>query len=196
MNPVYEPCLRALPMQDLTETTLQTEPLVEGVLLKAWRDTVRTPDGGTSIREWIHHPGASAVVPLFDDGTTILVRQFRYPPRRVFLEVPAGKLDYPGEAPEVVAARELEEETGWQAERFTPLGAFYPCIGYSNEVIHCFLAEGLSPGHRHLSDGEFVEGVRLPFAEALGMARRGELPDMKTALTLFYAETFLRNRQG
>jgi ADP-ribose pyrophosphatase len=183
-------------MQALDETTLHSETLVEGVLLKARRDTVRTPNGGTALREWIDHPGASAVVPLFDDGTTILVRQFRYPPRRVFLEVPAGKLDFPGEAPVVVAARELEEETGWRAERFTPLGSFYPCIGYSNEVIHVFLAEGLVPGQLHLSDGEFVETVHLPFAEALALAQRGELLDMKTALALFYAEAFRMGRQA
>jgi len=100
-------------MSNLNETQLSSEQLVDGVLLEAFRDEVRLPDGDTSVREWIDHPGASAIVPVFEDGHTLLVRQFRYPPRRTFLEVPAGKLDKPGEDPEDVAARELEEETGW-----------------------------------------------------------------------------------
>jgi len=181
-------------MQDFTEEKIHSESLVDGVLLKAYRDTVRLPDGGESVREWIDHPGASAVVPLFEDGSTLLVHQYRYPPRRAFLEVPAGKLDVKGESPEAVAARELEEETGWRGGCFTHLGSFYPCIGYSNEVIHFYLAEALTPGTLGRSEGEFVEGVRLPFTEAVARARRGEILDMKSALALFFAEDLLNRR--
>lgn len=177
----------ALPSTDLTETPLTRDELVRGVLLTAYRDTVRLPDGETSVREWIAHPGASAVVPLFEDGSTILLRQFRYPPRRHFLEVPAGKLDRPGEPPEDVAHRELAEEAGYAADRLTPLGTTYPCIGYSDEVIHLFLAEGLSPAEAHAEDDEFVEPVRLPFDEAVAMARRGEIEDTKSAIALLRA---------
>ena len=106
-------------MADLTETPLRSEPVYDGALLKAYRDKVELPDGKTSVREWIDHPGASAIVPIFEDGQTLLVRQFRYPPRRTFLEVPAGKLDTDEEPPEDVARRELEEETGWRIA--TPL---------------------------------------------------------------------------
>lgn len=174
-------------MSDLTETRLSSEQLVDGVLLEAFRDEVRLPDGGRSVREWIDHPGASAIVPIFEDGRTVLVEQFRYPPRRTFLEVPAGKLDEPGEDPEEVAARELEEETGWRAGRLEKVGAAYPCIGYSNEIIHVFTAHDLERGSQDLADGEFVRAVEMPFQEALGRAQQGDLKDMKTVTALVYA---------
>lgn len=182
-------------MPTLTEETIRSEQLVDGVLLKAYRDDVRLPDGGESVREWIDHPGAAAVVPLFEDGTTLLVRQYRYPPRRAFLEVPAGKLDHDGEAPAEVAKRELKEETGCDAERVVPIGKTYPCIGYSNEVIHFFVARGLTRGERDLEEGEFMEVVSVGFEEALRMARDGDLLDMKTVAALFYAETHLRRQE-
>ncbi len=178
-------------MKDLTETSLSSEQLLNGVLLKVHRDAVRLPDGGESVREWIDHPGASAVVPLFEDGSTILVRQFRFPPRREFLEVPAGKLDVENEDPIEVAHRELEEETGWKAGRLTPMTSLYPCIGYSNEVIHFFVAEELTEGQKSLSDGEFVEGVRMPFEEAVRLAANGKLHDMKTVTAILMARDFL-----
>ncbi len=181
-------------MIDLTERTIQSEQLVEGKLLKVYRDAVRLPNGAASIREWIDHPGAAAVVALFEDGATLLVRQYRYPARRAFLEVPAGKLDAVGEDPEAVARRELEEETGWKAGRLTRLAALYPCIGYSNEIIHLFLAEDLVGGTQDLGGGEFVEVVRLPFEAALAGARRGEIQDMKTTAALLLAEAHLAAR--
>lgn len=172
---------------DLTETRKDREQLVDGVLLKAYRDTVELPDGEESVREWIEHPGASAVVPLFEDGTTILLRQFRYAPGRVFIEVPAGKIDKEGEDPAEVAARELAEEAGYSAAKLTPLGETYPCIGYSDEVIYLFLAEDLSPAESGTEDDEFVEPFRLPFDEAVAMARSGEILDSKSAIALLRA---------
>ena len=174
-------------MTDLTETQLSSEQLVDGVLLKAFRDEVHLPDGKESVREWIDHPGASAIVPIFEDGRTLLVRQFRYPPRRTFLEVPAGKLDKPGEAPKDVAARELEEETGWRAGQFEHVGSAYPCIGYSSETIHVFTAHDLERGTQALREGEFVEVVEINFKEALARARHGDVKDMKTVTALVYA---------
>ncbi|NNE45574.1 MAG: NUDIX hydrolase [Rhodothermales bacterium] len=171
----------------LIETTVSSVELVDGVLIKARRDVVRLPDGNESVREWIDHPGASAVVPLFDDGSTLLVRQFRYPPKREFLEVPAGKIDIAGESPEDVARRELEEETGWRAGRLESLGSLYPCIGYSNEIIHFYVAHDLQPGTRALSEGEFMENVRMPFTEAVSEAKAGKIIDMKSAVALMMA---------
>ncbi|MEL6616546.1 MAG: NUDIX hydrolase [Bacteroidota bacterium] len=179
---------------DLTETPISSETVYDGKLLHVLRDEVRLPDGGTSGREWIQHPGAAAVVPLFEDGSTVLIRQFRYGPRREFLEVPAGKFDRPGEPPEALAAREMEEEVGLRAETYTRLGETYPCIGYSDEVIHLFLAEGLSEGTAGSDDDEFVDPVRLPLAEAVAMARRGEILDAKTAVALMLADAHLAAR--
>ncbi|HYE96746.1 MAG TPA: NUDIX hydrolase [Rubricoccaceae bacterium] len=179
---------------NLTETLKSREQLLDGVLLKVYRDTVALPGGAESVREWIDHPGASAVVPLFDDGTVVLLRQYRYPPQREFLEVPAGKLDKGDEAPEAVAQRELGEEAGLRAGRFTSLGQTFPCIGYSNEVIHLFLAEDLSEVEGRLEEDEFVVPVRMPFAEAVAMARRGEILDGKSCVALLLAAAHLDAR--
>lgn len=180
----------------LVEQTLSTEQIFSGTLLEVHRDQVLVGDGHASVREWVKHSGASAIVPLFEDGSTILLRQFRYPPRRVFWEVAAGKLDREGEPPEDLARRELEEETGWTAETFTHLSSMYPCIGYSNEVIHLYLAEGLSKGEMDLSDGEYLEPVRLPFEKAFNMALSGEIQDMKTVVALVHAHVFLMKRKA
>jgi ADP-ribose pyrophosphatase len=181
---------------DLTETLKERDLLVDGVLLKAYRDTVRLPDGGESVREWVEHPGASAVVPLFEDGTTILLRQYRYAPGREFIEVPAGKIDKEGEDPAEVAVRELAEEAGYTADTLTPMGETYPCIGYSNEVIYLFLAEDLREAASEPEHDEFVEPFRLPFAEAVAMARRGEILDAKSAVALVRAGAIIEGRDG
>jgi ADP-ribose pyrophosphatase len=181
---------------DLTEKQKSREVLAEGALLAVYRDTVALPNGGESVREWVRHPGAAAVVPLFEDGSTVLVRQFRYPPRREFLEVPAGKFDDDREAPEALARRELAEEVGYAAGRMTKLGVTYPCIGYSNEVIHLFLAEGLTASQGHADHGETLVPVRMPFAEAVALAERGEVLDTKSALALLLARAHVDRRGG
>jgi ADP-ribose pyrophosphatase len=185
----------ARPDADLRETTVATAQVYDGALLDVRRDEAALPDGTTGTREWINHPGASAVVPLLEGGDTLLVRQFRYAARRTFLEVPAGKIDRPDEAPLDVAARELEEETGWRAATVTPVGRMYPCIGYSNEVIHVFVATGLEPTEQDLSEGEFIDVVRLPFAEAVSMARTGTLLDAKTVTALTLAAAHVEKQR-
>ena len=179
---------------DLTETELSSESVFDGDLLHVRRDTVRLPNGETSAREWITHPGAAAVVPVDSGGRVVLVRQFRYPSRREFWEVPAGKLDRPGEPPLEVARRELAEEVQLAAERWTPLGATYPAIGYSDETIHLFLAEGLSDAPDQADDDEFVEPFRVPLAQAVAMARRGEIEDAKSCVALLLAQAALDAR--
>lgn len=174
-------------MPDLTETSIESEQLLDGRLLKVHRDRVRLPDGSESIREWIDHPGASAVVPLLDDGDVVLVRQYRFPSRRVFLEIPAGKLDPEDTDPAVAGRRELEEETGWRAGRMDLLGSLSNCIGYSNEVIHLYLARDLTPGRPALAEGEHLEVIRMPFAEIVEMARSGRVEDMKTVSAVLLA---------
>jgi ADP-ribose pyrophosphatase len=180
---------------NLRETRVSSHELIDGKLLHAFRDYVETPSGDESVREWIDHPGAAAVVPLFADGSTLLVRQFRYPTGRTFLELPAGKRD-PGDDPETTAHRELMEETGLSAMKLTPLGPLFPGIGYSSEIIWFFLAEDLTEsGTQDLDAGEAVQPVRLPFAEAVARAQRGDLGDMKTVAGLLMADAHLKDRK-
>jgi ADP-ribose pyrophosphatase len=183
--------LESFCLMDLTEETISSDLLVRGNMLEVYSDTVRRPDGGKAGREWVKHPGASAVIAFIDDSDILLVRQFRYPPRREFLELPAGKLDSPADDPADVAARELEEETGFRAGQLGFLASSYPCIGYSNEVIHFFVGRDLEEGLQNLEEEEFVEVLRVPFLEAVAMARRGELMDMKTALGILMAHASL-----
>ena len=181
---------------DLREESLSSETVYEGVLLQVQRDEVRLPNGDTSGREWIAHPGASAVVPVDENGRVVLVRQFRFPTGREFWEVPAGKFDEPGEEPLAVARRELAEEVGLAADDWTELGATYPAIGYSNELIHLFLAEGLSDDAQTADDDEFVEPFRIPLAEAVAMAQKGQIEDAKTCVALLLADAALAERSS
>ena len=122
--------------EDLLEKKLQSENIYDGVLLHVRRDTVTLPNGREAVREWVRHPGASAVLPVFEDGTVLLVRQYRYPVDRVTLEIPAGKLDFPKEDPLACAVRELSEETGYTAKYWAKLTTIGTTVGFSNEYIH------------------------------------------------------------
>ena len=177
-------------MKDLTEHYVSGGLVFDGNLLKVHRDTVRLPDGTTGQREYVRHPGAVAMVPLFDDGDVLLERQFRYPHRRTFIEVPAGKLE-PGEPPLDTAKRELLEETGYVAADWSELGVVHTTIGYSDETIRLFLAQKLTAGTRRLDAGEFLEVVKVPFAEAIAMIRDGRITDAKSVAALLWVKTFL-----
>ena len=176
---------------DLTEHKIESEQVFDGTLLKVYRDRVRLPNGQESEREWIDHPGAAAVVPLLADGRVVLVRQYRYPLGAEFIEIPAGKLDHQGESPEAVARRELEEETGWRAGNLTSLGAFHIAVGYSNEIIHCYLATDLSEVGARLDDDEFLEVLYMPLEEALEMVADGRITDVKSVVSLLRAKSNL-----
>ncbi len=168
---------------NLVETRVETAVVYDGALLKVNRDVAKLPDESTSVREWIRHPGASAVVPIFANGDVLLLRQFRYPVGQIFYEVPAGKLD-PGEAADITAVRELEEEAGLIAETMPYIGHFYPGIGYSDEVIHIFAALGLSSAPQNTDADEFVEPFRIPFQEAVRWVHEGVINDAKTVICL------------
>jgi ADP-ribose pyrophosphatase len=170
----------------LRELGLGGQVLAKGNFLEVRRDDVRLPDGNTATREYVVHPGAVLIVPVLPDGRLVVERQFRYPVGKVFLEFPAGKLD-PGEAELVTAQRELAEEAGYVAATWTPLGRVHSVVGYSNEAIDFFIAEGLTQVGAALDDGEFLEIVILTLDEMLAALDRGEITDAKTvaALLLF-----------
>jgi ADP-ribose pyrophosphatase len=167
----------------LVETKIASEEIFEGKLLHVRRDTVRLPDGGAATREYIVHPGAVMIVPRLPDGKLLLERQFRYPLGRVFTEFPAGKIDS-GEEPLAAAKRELLEETGYTATRWSYLAMLHPLITYSTERIEIYVAEDLSHVGARLDAGEFVETFAASLEEALAWLDRGEITDVKTMLGL------------
>jgi ADP-ribose pyrophosphatase len=141
------------------------------------------------VREYIRHPGAVAIVALFDDGRVLLERQHRYALRRDFIEIPAGKLD-PGEAHLVTAKRELLEETGYVAAEWRRLGIIHNAIGYSDEGIELWLARKLEKRERKLEQDEFLETLVVPFDEAVAMVRDGRVTDAKTVAGLLWFKAF------
>lgn len=173
----------------LIEKQISSEKVFSGTLLHVYKDQAELPDGSSSVREWIDHPGASAVLPVFESGEVQLVRQFRYPLQEVFTEVPAGKID-PGEDPLITAKRELEEEAGVRAKNWTSLGKFHPCIGYTNEIIHLYLAWGLETFDNHVDEDEFLHPVRMPFQEALSGVINGKITDGKTITAIMRAASW------
>lgn len=175
----------------LVETTLASETVFQGKLLEVRRDRVRLPDDGEAIREYVVHPGAVVVLALLDNGRLLFERQFRYPLRRVFLELPAGKID-PGEDIRETARRELLEETGHAAGNWEHLGVMHPCIGYSDERIEIFLARNVRQiGEQQLDHHEFLEVVELSPAEAREAVFAGEITDSKTITALYWAERLI-----
>jgi ADP-ribose pyrophosphatase len=173
--------------QDLTEHELASKAVYDGRLLHVREDRVALPNGKEATREYINHPGAVVVVPILDNGDILLVRQFRYPLRREFLELPAGKIDA-GEDTLLCGQRELLEETGFAADSWHYLTTIHPCIGYSDERILVYLArELIEHGHRRDED-EFLENLRLPLAQAMQWVREGRISDVKTMIGLFWAE--------
>jgi len=154
----------AVPPDPLAEVTLESAVAYDGVFFRVVRDRVRCADGHLGVREFIRHPGAVMIVPLLDADTIVLERQFRYPLGRSVIELPAGKLE-PGEDPVACAQRELLEETGYRAARWTRLGAFNNAIGYSDEQIAVYLAQDLQRSAASTDAGEVIEvftaGCRL-----------------------------------
>ncbi|MFO1206992.1 MAG: NUDIX hydrolase [Burkholderiales bacterium] len=178
-------------MRDFTERTLDSKLVYDGKLLEVREDNVSLPDGQTALREYIVHPGAVIILPMLDEHTVLVERQFRYPLHQHFLELPAGKID-PGEAHAVTARRELLEETGYEALEWTHLFTAYPCVGYSNEKLEFYLAQHLRYVGHPGEEGEFLETVALPVDQALSLLESGEITEAKTIMGLLWIDRRLR----
>ena len=172
---------------DFSETTVDSKPVYSGKLLKVFADTVRLPDGATAVREYIRHPGACMVIAFVDDETLLFERQYRYPLRRHFIELPAGKIE-PGEDPLATMQRELKEECGYEAALWRHLATLHPCIGYADEHIELYLARELKHVGGGLDEGEFLESFPLSIREALKWVRQGRITEAKSLTGLLWAD--------
>jgi ADP-ribose pyrophosphatase len=164
---------------------LSSQKVFDGRVFNVTVDTVSEGEL-TYQREVVHHNGSAVIVPVFDDGTVALVKQYRHPAVRYLLEVPAGTLGK-GERPEIGAARELKEELGLVAARLEKLSEFFVSPGFCEEKMWVYLATELSKGEQALEDDEIIEVVRLPIADALEMITSGEIEDAKTIIGLMLA---------
>ena len=170
----------------LFEKEISRETVYTGRIVNVRSDVAELINGKHALREVVEHPGGVCVVPVDEAGNCTLVRQFRYPFGEALLEFPAGKLEA-GEDPLKCAVRELSEETGLTARTMTYLGPMYPSPGYLNEVLHLYLAQGLTQGEAHPEECEFLSVEQMPLNDLCMMAAEGKVPDAKTVVGLFRA---------
>ncbi len=168
---------------DFSEKTLSEKEIFDGKIIRVHLDDIELPDGSKSFREVVEHSGGVCVVALTDEDEILMVRQYRYPFKKVLLELPAGKLER-GEEPLCAGIRELEEECGVVADKIVSLGKIYPTVAYCSEIIHIFAATGLNTTHQHLDEGEFLGVEKIKLADALQMVMNGEIRDAKTVVAV------------
>lgn len=175
----------------LREDRIFGEDIYGGIFLNMKRDQVRLPDGQQAAREYLTHPGAVAIVAILDDGRVLLERQYRYPIAKACIEIPAGKLEI-GEDHLLCAQRELEEETGYTAKRWSYIRRIHPVISYSTELIDIYLAEDLIPGPSKLDDEEFLDVFAAPLEQLIAWVEEGEITDVKTTISAYWLDRYRR----
>ena len=177
-------------MINLKENKISSEIIYQGSLLDVRRDQVRLPNGNTSSREWIKHPGAVCIIPQLPDNRIALIRQYRYPVQKEMIELPAGKLEE-NENPEICAKRELEEEIGYQTEKLTFLTHIHPAIGFADEVMGLYLAQNMVKTISKQDEDEFLELIPTDLNKAVQMVWNSEITDVKTIIGILWAERLL-----
>lgn len=175
---------------ELVEKTIGSETIFEGRIVRLHVDKVELPNGHQSTREVVEHPGGVCILPLDGEDMVTLVRQFRYPFHRVITELPAGKLDA-GEDHRLCALRELKEEVGMTPDELIYLGALYSSPGFSGEIIHLYLARGLSQGACQPDEDEFLDLVRVPFDALVEQVMKCDVADGKTVAAVLKAKVLL-----
>lgn len=176
-------------MSRLEEKTLSSEPIFSGKIIRLQVDEVELPNGKLAKREIVKHPGAVAIIPMTDDNKIVMVEQYRAPLERVIIEIPAGKLEE-GEEPKDTAIRELEEETGYECESLEWLISFYTSPGFADEIIHLYIARGLSKKENaaDLDEDEFVNIHEVSLEEAVQLIGEQKIYDAKTAYAISYLQ--------
>ena len=175
---------------ELIEKTLERQPIFEGRGIKVHVDKVELPNGNTSTREIVNHPGGVGILALDQDNNVLTVTQYRYAYQQTLLEIPAGKLER-GEDPYFAAMRELKEETGASTEKLTSLGEVYPSPGFSDEIIRLYLAKNLTWGEMQPDEDEFLDVERVPFHILVDRILSGEITDAKTCIAVLKAKLLL-----
>ena len=181
----------------VTEQVLSATTVYRGRIFSLESLSVRMPDGNTALRDVIRHPGATAVIAMNDRDEVLLTNQWRTSLARVSTEIPAGTLE-PGESPDICAARELEEETGFTAANLAHLTSITTCAGFCDEVLHIYQATGLSKsdGRHHADADEFIEVVWVPFGEVLDACLTGLITDSKTLVAVLAVAALRTRREG
>jgi ADP-ribose pyrophosphatase len=169
----------------LVETCLSSEEVFKGHFFTVSSDRVAQIDGSVHQREYIKHPGAAAIVPINDRGQVLIERQFRYAPRTIFTEFPAGKRD-PGEATIETAVRELAEETGHEAQEWAFLTRIYPAIGFADELMDIWLCKGLNEVAQRLDEGERLQLHWVDISALMQALAGHDLPDVKTQIACLW----------
>lgn len=182
-------------IKNFEEKTVASKLIFDGAVVHLYRDDIELPNGKPAFREYVKHVGAVCVVPVTDEGEVICVRQYRYPFGKVLTEIPAGKLDSPDEDPTEAVLRELREETGATPRELTFIGDVYPSVAILNEVIHMYMATGLSFGETDPDEDEFLDIVKIPIEKMVEMIMNGEICDSKTQTAVLKAYMIL-NKKG
>ena len=181
-------------MSDLKEKKINSKIVYSGDFLDVRKDDIILPNGKTSSREWINHPGAVVVIPILPNGDIAMIRQFRYSVGEEFIELPAGKLDK-GETPEECAKRELEEEIGFKTNKLNFIATIHPAIGFANEKMSIFLAKDLIKTQDNRDVDEFLELMPTTLDKALNLVWSNKITDVKTIIGILWYQKIVMGNQ-